>query len=248
MTTLKQYVTYAARSNFHSDFPQKSTRIINSYMSTTLEMPFAALPMYDWPETRQETDCEWNAIRDALRAEGIDAPDSLTRTNKNLPPVPNGLHASDQLPVSESFDLTKMWQHPLLLFGQTCWGPLEQGLEPQVVVVGQPNYSRYEGGEREQYSSAILMRRGERGDSSLDTMADILQFIRGKRFAFNSPDSMSGFLALERDFLQINESLDIFAERVETGSHRASIKAISEGRADVCTIDCRTWDLAKVTS
>jgi hypothetical protein len=32
----------------------------------------AALPMYDWPEVRPETDAEWAAIRDRLRKEGID--------------------------------------------------------------------------------------------------------------------------------------------------------------------------------
>lgn len=37
----------------------------------------ATLPMYLRPETREATDAFWAAIRDALRARGIDAPDAL---------------------------------------------------------------------------------------------------------------------------------------------------------------------------
>jgi len=39
----------------------------------------ATLPMYDWPEVWAENDTLWAAMRDALRAEGIDAPDALDR-------------------------------------------------------------------------------------------------------------------------------------------------------------------------
>ena len=51
----------------------------------------AALPMYDWPETRAETDAEWARIRDSLRAQGVDAPESVVRRNADLPPVPGGI-------------------------------------------------------------------------------------------------------------------------------------------------------------
>ena len=30
-----------------------------------------------------------------------------------------------------------------------------------------------------------------------------------------------------------------------TGGHRASIRAVAEGRADVAAIDCRSWQLAR---
>jgi ABC-type phosphate/phosphonate transport system substrate-binding protein len=69
--------------------------------------------------------------------------------------------------------------------------------------------------------------------------------MRGKRFAYNSLDSMSGIIAPGRDLEALGESLDIFAERIETGAHRASIVAVAEGRADVCAIDCRSWHMAK---
>ena len=37
-------------------------------------MSVAALPMYDWPEVRAETDALWAAIGDGLRNAGLDAP------------------------------------------------------------------------------------------------------------------------------------------------------------------------------
>ena len=55
---------------------------------------------------------------------------------------------------------------------------------------------------------------------------------------------MSGFLAPSRDLAAMGESLEMFAERIETGAHRQSIIAVAEGLADVCTIDCRSWHMA----
>lgn len=212
--------------------------------------------MYDWPEVQAETDRAWAAIRGRLHAAGIDAPERLARRNAALPPVLRGaggadgsLIASDpaDLPPDE-LDLPALWRHPALLLAQSCWGPMEDGLAAQVTVVGQPDYSLYEGGEGELYSSAVLMRRGE-GDSILPPLAGHaalpLGRLRGLRLAFNGPDSMSGLVALARDLESAGEGLAIFSERLETGSHRASIVAVAEGAADLCAVDCRTWHLAK---
>lgn len=73
-----------------------------------------------------------------------------------------------------------------------------------------------------------------------------LERLRGARLAFNGPDSMSGIIALTRDLAALGEDVaTLFAERLETGSHRASIRAVATGRADACAIDCRSWDLAR---
>ncbi len=187
----------------------------------------AALQMYDWPEVRAAVDAEWAAIRDRLRRLGVEAPDTLTR----------------------DVDMHAIWRMPNLLLAQTCWGPMETtGLAAHVVVVGQPDYSAFEGGEGELYSSAVVMRRGDApairapddGRASLP-----IERMRGSRLAFNSVDSMSGVLALTRDLDAAGEGLAIFSERIESGGHRNSIVAVAEGRADVATIDCRSWDLAK---
>lgn len=207
----------------------------------------AAFPMYDWPEVRAEVDAAWAAIRDRLRAAGIDAPERLARRNADLPAVPGGIRDAGGRIIApdpaglppDGFDLHTLWRHPALLVCQTCWGPMEAGLAPHVRVIGQPDYSPYEGGGGALYSSAIVMRRVDTPSSG--TLIDLL---RGARFAFNSRDSRSGCLALGEDLDAAGEGLAIFSALVETGGHRASIRAVAEGRADVAAIDCRSWAMA----
>ena len=189
----------------------------------------AALPMYDWPEVRAETDAQWSRIRDVLRDAGIAAPEALTR---------------------DTGDLYDFWRRPDILFAQTCWGPMGDGLADQVHVIGQPDYSDVEGGEGELYRSVVVMRSdaldGESpsvtNSSKLPFITSLSDIIRGRRFAYNVPDSMSGYLALQADL----GSLDLFSEQIATGGHRASIRAVAASLADVCAIDCRSWALAQL--
>lgn len=216
----------------------------------------AALPMYDWPEARAEVDAQWAGLRDALRLRGIDAPEMIVRRNGDLPAVAGGIRDAEgnllapdpaSLPPEE-LDFHALWLHPALLFAQTCWGPMELGLSRQVQVLGQPSYEAYEGGRGELYSSALVMRAGEGPQvrSPVDGDASVpLDLLRGKRFTFNGLDSMSGIIALTRDLASLGESLDIFAQRSQSGGHRASIVAVAQGRADVAAIDCESWALAQ---
>lgn len=228
--------------------------------------PFvAALPMYDWPERRAEVDAEWTAIRDRLRAAGIDAPERLARRNADLPAVPGGIRdgaariiAPDPATLPpDGLDLPTLWRHPALLFGQTCWGPMDEtGLAAQVAVLGQPDYSGVAGGAGEFYSSAIVMRRRNmshsgRPEGGVEAPADgaaflPLDLLRGARLAFNEPHSMSGRLALKADLEAAGGGLSIFSGLLETGGHRLSIRAVAEGRSDVAAIDCRSWGLARL--
>lgn len=214
-----------------------------------------ALPMYDWPEARAEVDAQWARISAALRRAGVDAPETVARRNADLPAVSGGIRdASGHVLVPDpatlppdDLDFQAVWLHPALLFAQTCWGPMELGLERHVTVVGQPNYDGIEGGQGGAYSSAIVMRApGKHVAAPGDAHAVIpLDLIRGKRFAFNGLDSMSGIIAITRDLQSMGENLDIFAERHESGGHRNSIVAVAEGRADVAAIDCQSWALAQ---
>lgn len=218
----------------------------------------AALPMYDWPEIRADVDAQWATLRDRLRAAGYDAPERLARCNRDMPAVPGGIRNSAGEVIApdpatlppEDFDLATMFRHPQLLVGQTCWGPMEKtGLAAEVRVIGQPSYDGIEGGRGDLYSSAIVMRAGAVASpvaATADNAAQIpLELIRGKRFAFNSRDSMSGYDGISRDLAALGESLDMFSEQVESGGHRSSLAYIVEGRADVATVDCRSWTLAQ---
>ncbi|TJV44036.1 MAG: phosphate ABC transporter substrate-binding protein [Mesorhizobium sp.] len=216
----------------------------------------AALPMYDWPEVRGEVDAQWTGLRDVFRQRGIDAPSTIVRRNGELPAVPGGIRDAEGKLIApdpatlppDKLDFHKLWLHPALLFAQTCWGPMELGLSRHVQVVGQPSYDAYEGGQGELYSSALVMRTGEGPEvrSPADGRALLpLDLIRGKRFTFNSLDSMSGIIAPTRDLEAAGESLDIFSSRNESGGHRGSIVTVAEGRADIAAIDCESWALAQ---
>jgi ABC-type phosphate/phosphonate transport system substrate-binding protein len=212
----------------------------------------AALPMYDWPEVRAGVDAQWADLRTRFLAAGIDAPECLVRRNADMPAVPNGIRDAAGLVIAadpatlppDDLDYPTLWRHPKLLFGQTCWGPMETtGLADHVYVVGQPDYSDVEGGAGELYSSAVVMRADEASAPDGDALPP-LPLLRGARLAYNEPHSMSGLLALKRDLEAMGESLAIFSGRIETGGHRNSIRAVAEGGADVATIDCRSWSLA----
>ncbi|SDI35791.1 phosphate/phosphite/phosphonate ABC transporter substrate-binding protein [Aliiruegeria lutimaris] len=79
---------------------------------------FAALPMYDHPGVRAETDALWAAIRDRLRDAGIDAPQDLLRKD----------------------DLHAQWESPELLLGQTCGLPFRTDLHYRVTLLGSIDY------------------------------------------------------------------------------------------------------------
>jgi len=219
----------------------------------------AALPMYDWPERRRANDELWSRIRDILVAANMPAPERLARCNADMPPVPGGIRdvhgeiiAPDPatLPPDE-FDVHVLWRHPGLVFAQTCWGPLRAGLAEHVDILWQPDYSKFAGGDKEHYRSAIVMR-GEDAIGAAPENEPGIPFaaMRGKRFAYNDPLSMSGILAIREDMarsgvIDSEDHFDAFwSDTIETGSHRNSIIAVANGDADFAAIDCRTWAMA----
>lgn len=216
----------------------------------------AALPMYDWPEMRAETDAQWAAFRDRLRKSDIDAPRHLVRRNGDMPAVPGGIRGADGMVIApdpatlppDELDLATLWRHPKLLLGQTCWGPMKATrLADHVHVVSQPDYSDMPGGLGTSYSSAIVARGTGPGvlppqDGRAHLPLD--QIARG-RLAFNERHSLSGFIALSEDLSNAGAKLLDTDRLVETSGHRNSIRAVADGRADLAAIDCRSWALAQ---
>lgn len=217
----------------------------------------AALPMYDWPEMRAATDAQWARLCAALRSQGVDAPVRLVCRNADLPPVSGGVRdeagailASDPASLPpDGFDLHALWLHPALLLAQTCWGPMGLGLGEHVAVIGQPDYSAFEGGNGALYSSAIVMRADpcqQDAVSPADGQPTLpLKLMRDRCLAYNSADSMSGMLGVLQDLDAVGETLRLFSGCIETGGHRASLCAVAQGEADVAAIDCRSWNLFK---
>lgn len=98
----------------------------------------ASLPMYDWPELRPATDRFWAAIRDALRAEGVPAPDRLDREREPM----------------------AVWTDPRLVLAQCCGLPFVRVLRERVDLIGAPDYG-VPGCAPGFYRSAMIVRRDD---------------------------------------------------------------------------------------
>ena len=99
-------------------------------------MTVAALPMYDWPELRAETDAFWAALSARLARIGLPAPERLDRDR----------------PAAE------VWADPALLFSQTCGLPYVAGAARGTRIVAAPVYA-VEGCGAGTYRSALVTRR-----------------------------------------------------------------------------------------
>ena len=203
--------------------------------------------MYDWPEYRQEIDSHWTELGTSLRASGIEAPARLTRGNADL--RGNGTGAESEGSNADGFSFEALWLHPDLLLAQTCWGPLSHGLEPRVRVVAQPTYSGIEGGSGIGYSSAVVMRRNGATDPvAAPAHGETVipwEHLEGRRFAYNSTGSLSGYLAFQEDCAAAGKPFPDLDLSTKTGGHRESIRAVAAGDADFAVIDCKCWRMAK---
>jgi ABC-type phosphate/phosphonate transport system substrate-binding protein len=118
-----------------------------------------------------------------------------------------------------------VWLRPDLEFSQTCGYPLTHEFREKLKLVATPHYSG-DGNEGPTYRSIVFARE----------LLPLTGF-RGKRAAFNNPDSMSGMLALKLVFAPLAENGRFFAAAIESGGHFNSLKAVQDGRADVCAVD-----------
>ena len=143
-----------------------------------------------------------------------------------------GLSAPRDLDRQRNRDV--VWTDPGLVLSQTCAWPYITRLREQVRLVGTPEYDA-EGCADGFYSSFLVTRLDEPGEQ--------VSAFRGRRFAMNSRDSLSGFVAL-RSAMQA-EGLGAEDVRwVETGGHRESVLAVANGRADLAAVDSVCWALA----
>ena len=126
------------------------------------------------------------------------------------------------------------WLSPTLLLSQTCGYPLTTGLAGRVNYLCTPRF-RAAGCEGASYSSAVVIREDDPALSIVDCA--------GRRVAFNSSDSQSGYNALRALVAPHAKNGRFFSDSIETGAHRLSLRAIKAGQADVAAIDAITFAL-----
>ena len=131
----------------------------------TPPVPVASLPMYDWPEVEWAHDRLWAAVSERLAARGIAAPKALDRTR----------------PFDEP------WLDPGLVLSQTCGWPYATRLHGMVRLVATPVY------DVPGCRGPVLFEhdRGPQGRAG----AAAFRICRDRRLAFNTRDSLSGFVA-----------------------------------------------------
>lgn len=136
--------------------------------------------------------------------------------------------------LDRSIPVEKVWRSPNLLLAQTCGLPYVRYLRDTVRILGVMAYD-LSGCRTGGYHSVLVVHRA--------AAISELKACRGVRVAINSDDSYSGCLALDRGVATFFEGT-FFGERISTGSHRESIRAVARGSADLAAIDCVSWALA----
>lgn len=136
-------------------------------------------------------------------------------------------------PVWPDRDLLDHWQSDDLLLSQACGYPLVTRLT-EVQTVGCFHYSA-PGCEGIRYHSLLVVRQSDRHK----TLADF----RGSRAVCNAPDSQSGYNVFMQMVAPLAPSGIFFNDVIFSGSHRQSLVAICEDKADIAAIDCVTFAL-----
>ncbi|NRG17674.1 PhnD/SsuA/transferrin family substrate-binding protein [Rhizobiales bacterium] len=138
--------------------------------------------------------------------------------------------------LCREIDAQAAWADPHLLIGQTCGLPFVSRLKGRVSLVGAPAYALEDCGPGE-YCSALVVRA--------DDPAGGLGGLRGRRVAYNMEGSQSGHAAMLAAVAPFARGGRFFAEALATGSHRASVRAVAQGKADIAAVDAVSWELAK---
>ncbi len=176
-------------------------------------MARASLPWYDLPEIRSATDALWDGFRRHLGRHGFD--DAPVELDRRQP------HE-------------EVWDAPDLLFSQACGYDVLIAYPETLRLVATPHY-RADGCDGNHYASFIVVRDG----AGYDAIEDL----RGTRCVINSPTSHSGMNILRSIVAPLHEDGRFFAQVKFSGSHASSLYYITNGTADVATIDCVTYAL-----
>jgi ABC-type phosphate/phosphonate transport system substrate-binding protein len=127
--------------------------------------------------------------------------------------------------------LMAQWESADLILSQTCGFPYRARLHDKVALVGTPDFGN--DGCAPGYYRSILIARAD------DPRGSFAAF-DGAALAYNDGMSQSGWAAPLNHAALAGIRL---RPGVETGSHRASARAVAEGRAELAAIDALTWSL-----
>jgi phosphonate transport system substrate-binding protein len=102
-------------------------------------------------------------------------------------------------------------------------------LVPAIDLVAAPVMAAVRYGGRPVYFSDVVVHQRSRFGSFDD--------LRGASWAYNEPNSHSGFNVVRHRLSQLGETEGYFGEAVESGAHQISLRMIIEGEVDASAID-----------
>ncbi len=137
--------------------------------------------------------------------------------------------------IDREIDAQAAWTDPRLLVGQTCGLPFVTLLKGKVSLIGTPSYALKHCDDGWYYSVIVV---------SKDSAAAHIKDLRGQRAAFNATGSQSGHAAMLHMVAPYANQGRFFSERLCSGSHRNSVRAVAQGLADAAAIDAVSWELA----
>ncbi|MEM8863347.1 MAG: PhnD/SsuA/transferrin family substrate-binding protein, partial [Chloroflexota bacterium] len=136
-------------------------------------------------------------------------------------------------------DRDKMINRGFAQVGWVCGLPyvLKQEAYPdQFELIAAPvmEHQRYQ--HRPVYYSDVVVRY----DSNLQTFGDL----KGKRWAYNEPNSQSGYNITRYHLAVLREEIGYFGNVIEAGSHLNAVDMILNGEIDAAAIDSTVLELA----
>ena len=180
--------------------------------------PIATLSMYDWPETRPYLERFWELILTELGKTGIPSPLFLQKADEQMP----------------------LWTSPDLVIGQTCGWPFANHLMEITVPFARFDFG-LEGCPPGTYQSLYIGQ--DKNDAQYLENFDALASCPS--VAINGEDSQSGFHVFSEISNKPGADTLNPGQRVLTGAHRNSIRAVAEGNARIAAIDAVAFALAK---
>ena len=171
----------------------------------------ASLPMYNLPEMRLANALFWEALRGLLAEGGLRGLPETLTFER--PPVPERIG-------------------PEVLFSQTCGYPLETIFPGQAIRLGTPCYDA-PGCDGPTHCGLFVVPAA--------STAQGLRDLTGGVFLLNSRHSNSGMNLPRRALAEFARGRPLFSRVIETGSQPGNLDRISQGEADVTSVDCVTY-------
>ena len=136
--------------------------------------------------------------------------------------------------LARDADLHDVWRSQGLIFGQTCGYPYITALRRRTGLIATPIYA-FDGCQGASHRSFIVVNKR-------DARRGLADF-SGACAAINARDSNSGMNLFRATIAPLAHGRPFFRQVIVTGSHAASLVAVSEGQADIASIDCVSFGL-----